>query len=125
MEIEPADPDDEDNEIVDDNNTETNDIDQAVPIEKQPECSINRGGCDHECEMIAPANRSNATLIVRCTCFKGYLLDQKDGRTCHGKEINTRYTFLACNNNVTLFKRMTKMTSSSNVRLFFHLLVIY
>lgn len=72
---------------MDDNNTEANDIDQAAVVEALPECSTNRGGCDHLCEMIEPKNSSNVKLVVRCTCFKGYRLDQLDGKTCHGKEL--------------------------------------
>ncbi|GFX78983.1 signal peptide, CUB and EGF-like domain-containing protein 2 [Trichonephila clavipes] len=41
-------------------------------------CTINRGGCDHFCNLVAD--------IPTCSCNKGFLL-QRDGKTCRVKNV--------------------------------------
>ncbi|KFB47089.1 AGAP005714-PA-like protein [Anopheles sinensis] len=44
-------------------------------------CGSDRGGCDHECRMIYHGNEVEP--VVECSCYRGFLLDARDGRTCH------------------------------------------
>uniref|UniRef100_A0A182M1C6 Uncharacterized protein n=1 Tax=Anopheles culicifacies TaxID=139723 RepID=A0A182M1C6_9DIPT len=46
-------------------------------------CGSDRGGCDHECRMIYHGNEVEP--VVECSCYRGFLLDVRDGRTCHGE----------------------------------------
>ncbi|XP_040151178.1 fibrillin-2-like [Anopheles arabiensis] len=45
------------------------------------DCGPDRGGCDHECRMIYHGNEVEP--LVECSCYRGFLLDARDGRTCH------------------------------------------
>ncbi|XP_055538598.1 fibrillin-1 isoform X2 [Wyeomyia smithii] len=51
---------------------------------KQPNCGSDRGGCDHECQMVYSENEVQPT--VQCSCFEGFELDLQDRRTC--RDIN-------------------------------------
>lgn len=50
---------------------------------EEPSCGDNRGGCDHECRVIF--NENDVQPQIQCSCYHGFQLDSKDGRTCHGK----------------------------------------
>ncbi|XP_055629527.1 fibrillin-2-like isoform X2 [Toxorhynchites rutilus septentrionalis] len=44
-------------------------------------CGSNRGGCDHECQVIYHEN--GVRPIIQCSCYHGFSLDPHDSRTCH------------------------------------------
>lgn len=48
-------------------------------------CDLDRGGCDHECQMFK--YDYDPEPIIQCSCYKGFVLDEMDGRRCHGKSI--------------------------------------
>ncbi|XP_038117535.1 multiple epidermal growth factor-like domains protein 6 isoform X3 [Culex quinquefasciatus] len=48
---------------------------------EEPSCGDNRGGCDHECRVIF--NENDVQPQIQCSCYQGFQLDSKDGRTCH------------------------------------------
>ncbi|ETN59950.1 hypothetical protein AND_008443 [Anopheles darlingi] len=57
-------------------------------------CGSDRGGCDHECHMIYRGNEVEPQ--IECSCYRGFLLDRHDGRTCHVKSYSsTRGTRLS------------------------------
>ncbi|EAT42496.1 AAEL005982-PA [Aedes aegypti] len=76
----------------DDNDIEENVIDgeedgeESDPITEGPTatpvkiatCGVDRGGCDHECH-----DGHESHPEIRCSCYHGFLLDERDGRTCH------------------------------------------
>lgn len=46
-------------------------------------CDSDRGGCEHECQMLKYYFDTEPT--IQCSCYEGFLLDENDGRRCHGK----------------------------------------
>ena len=46
-------------------------------------CASDRGGCDHECQMVK--YYYDPEPIIQCSCYKGFTLDEYDGRRCHGE----------------------------------------
>lgn len=48
-------------------------------------CDSDRGGCEHECQMLKYYFDPEPT--IQCSCHDGFLLDENDGRRCHGKSI--------------------------------------
>ncbi|XP_053687239.1 uncharacterized protein LOC128736776 [Sabethes cyaneus] len=57
---------------------------QEEIIVVHPNCGSDRGGCDHECQMVYHENEVQPT--IQCSCFKGFELDFQDRRTC--RDIN-------------------------------------
>nr|XP_040220896.2 fibrillin-2 isoform X3 [Anopheles coluzzii] len=53
----------------------------TTPQTHVADCGPDRGGCDHECRMIYHGNEVEP--LVECSCYRGFLLDARDGRTCH------------------------------------------
>ncbi|GAB0100891.1 hypothetical protein DMENIID0001_169890 [Sergentomyia squamirostris] len=45
-----------------------------------PNCGPDRGGCDHECRRVLSDHGESHT---ECSCFTGYELNVRDGRTCN------------------------------------------
>uniref|UniRef100_A0A182SAJ4 EGF-like domain-containing protein n=1 Tax=Anopheles maculatus TaxID=74869 RepID=A0A182SAJ4_9DIPT len=92
-----ADPDEEEgDDDEEDDRQETHKVDdhqepapsstEPVPVVTSPQtvvaaCGPDRGGCDHECRMIYHGNEVES--VVECSCYRGFLLDARDGRTCH------------------------------------------
>lgn len=48
------------------------------------QCDSDRGGCDHECQLVKYEHDPEARIV--CSCYKGFTLDESDGRRCHGKK---------------------------------------
>lgn len=48
------------------------------------QCKLSTGECDHECHIIEDIDNENR---VECSCYNGFVLDEHDGRTCHGKYV--------------------------------------
>jgi hypothetical protein len=46
-------------------------------------CDSDRGGCDHDCQMLK--FDYDPEPIIQCSCYKGFTLDELDGRRCHGE----------------------------------------
>lgn len=92
---EPADDEDEEPEGDDDGEdredrkeVETDEAAPAigsttVPTTIVAACGSDRGGCDHDCHMIYRGNEVEPQ--IECSCYRGFLLDRHDGRTCHGE----------------------------------------
>ncbi|XP_035788356.1 uncharacterized protein LOC118464801 isoform X2 [Anopheles albimanus] len=90
---EPADDEDEEPEGDDDGEdredrkeVETDEAAPAigsttVPTTIVATCGSDRGGCDHDCHMIYRGNEVEPQ--IECSCYRGFLLDRHDGRTCH------------------------------------------
>ncbi|XP_050093907.1 fibrillin-1-like [Anopheles aquasalis] len=53
----------------------------TVPTTIVAACGSDRGGCDHDCHMIYRGNEVEPQ--IECSCYRGFLLDRHDGRTCH------------------------------------------
>lgn len=49
-------------------------------------CDSDRGGCDHECQMVK--YYYDPEPIIQCSCYNGFNLDESDGRRCHGEKKN-------------------------------------
>lgn len=47
-------------------------------------CALDRGGCDHECQMVK--YDYDPEPIIQCSCYTGFTLDEHDGRRCHGED---------------------------------------
>lgn len=47
-------------------------------------CDSDRGGCDHECQMVK--YDYDPEPVLQCSCYRGFILDELDGRRCHGEE---------------------------------------
>lgn len=54
-------------------------VEPTTPFD--PNCGPDRGGCDHECRKVWLDHESH----VECSCYPGYELNVRDGRTCNGK----------------------------------------
>lgn len=46
-------------------------------------CDADRGGCDHECQMLK--YYYDPEPVIQCSCYRGFILDELDGRRCHGE----------------------------------------
>lgn len=46
-------------------------------------CDSDRGGCDHECQMVK--YYYDPEPLIQCSCYNGFTLDENDGRRCHGE----------------------------------------
>lgn len=56
-------------------------------------CDSDRGGCDHECQMVK--YHYDPEPIIQCSCYSGFTLDENDGRRCHGECFDvTRNVFI-------------------------------
>uniref|UniRef100_A0A182NIS0 Sushi domain-containing protein n=1 Tax=Anopheles dirus TaxID=7168 RepID=A0A182NIS0_9DIPT len=65
---------------------EDDDYQTTEPSTEQPTvvvagCGPDRGRCDHDCRMVYRGNEVEP--VVECSCYRGFLLDARDGRTCH------------------------------------------
>lgn len=64
----------------------------APPVETttafDPNCGPDRGGCDHECRRV---QLDETESHVECSCFPGYELNVRDGRSCTGEYFLTNY----------------------------------
>lgn len=49
-------------------------------------CDSDRGGCEHECQMVKYYYDTEPT--IQCFCYNGFTLDEYDGRRCHGEAIS-------------------------------------
>jgi len=88
------------NEIPLHNHNRSNDDDAASDVDDDDEksttesakpprnltrpCDADRGGCDHECQMVQHEEDPDNPRI-QCSCYAGFTLDEYDGRRCHGK----------------------------------------
>ncbi|XP_055688517.1 fibrillin-1 isoform X2 [Lutzomyia longipalpis] len=54
-------------------------IEPTTPFD--PSCGPDRGGCDHECRRVRLDHGHESH--VECSCFPGYELNVRDGRTCN------------------------------------------
>jgi hypothetical protein len=45
-------------------------------------CDADNGGCDQGCQMVIDEYDTEAR--IQCSCDAGYILDENDGRRCHG-----------------------------------------
>jgi hypothetical protein len=59
---------------------------EAVKNQTFP-CDSDRGGCDHECQMVK--FDYDPEPIIQCSCYKGFVLDEMDQRRCHGECFQT------------------------------------
>lgn len=48
-------------------------------------CDSDRGGCEHECQMVK--YYYDPEPIIQCSCYTGFILDEYDGRRCHGERL--------------------------------------
>ncbi|CRK94788.1 CLUMA_CG008282, isoform A [Clunio marinus] len=80
---------DEDNEVTSESHHEDhNEIEKATteastepPKNVTMPCDSDRAGCDHECQMVR--YDFDPEPVVQCSCYKGFVLDEYDGRRCH------------------------------------------
>jgi hypothetical protein len=84
-------PDESDNgsnvDENEDHEEQTNEVDSQnesqtdhATARKEVTCGPDRGGCDHECRVVADPERR-----IECSCYSGFLLDELNKRTCHGE----------------------------------------
>lgn len=58
-------------------------VDPYTPRVLNQSCGPDKGGCDHNCEMVLYPGENEARVV--CSCYSGFTLDPYNYRGCHGK----------------------------------------